>query len=133
MASRPKLVFRTMSEAASSVEVLSGCSRCACRSQHFRPLRAVELLVYQKRDPQKHKIVLPSDFPLSIKELALLPLWPKLLLLEPFSTPFLISLFRRIIGVSANGNETLIGSKDVSTGCVRFGSVADVVDGAGAA
>lgn len=69
---------------------------------------------------------LPSDFPLSINELALLPLIPRLLLLEPFSAPFLISLFRRIMGVSANGRETLMGSRGLSTGCVRGGSGAAV-------
>lgn len=53
----------------------------------------------------------PFDVPLSINELARLPRMPALLLLCPCPWPvFLrISLFRTMIGVSANGNAILVG------------------------
>ena len=59
---------------------------------------------------------LPLDFPVSINELALRPLKPRLLLRDAFV--FLISLFRRIIGVSANGKAIFVASNVTSIGCV---------------
>ena len=56
---------------------------------------------------------LPFDFPESIRELALRPLLPRLLLLDPLDAPFRISLFRRMIGVSANGRAILVASKEI--------------------
>lgn len=60
--------------------------------------------------------LLPLDLPVSINELALLPLIPRLLLRVAFV--FLISLFRRIIGVSANGKAIFVASNVTSIGCV---------------
>lgn len=65
--------------------------------------------------PPRNLLELPLDFPLSIKELARRPLLPRLLRRCPFSTPFLISLFRLIIGVSANGRAIFVASNDIST------------------
>ena len=59
---------------------------------------------------------LPFDLPVSINELALRPLIPRLLLRDAFV--FLISLFRRIIGVSANGRAIFVASNVTSIGCV---------------
>lgn len=59
---------------------------------------------------------LPLDLPVSINELALRPLIPRLLLRVAFV--FLISLFRRIIGVSANGKAIFVASNVTSIGCV---------------
>lgn len=59
----------------------------------------------------------PLDVPESIRELALLPLIPKLLRLFPFSDFFvLISLFRCMTGVSAIGSEifAVCGSGDTN-------------------
>ena len=53
---------------------------------------------------------------MSINELALRPLIPRLLLRD--ALVFLISLFRRIIGVSANGKAIFVASKVTSIGCV---------------
>lgn len=53
---------------------------------------------------------------MSINELALRPLIPRLLLRVAFV--FLISLFRRIIGVSAKGKAIFVASNVTSIGCV---------------
>ena len=58
----------------------------------------------------------PLDFPVSINELALRPRMPRLLLRAAFV--FLISLFRRMIGVSANGRAIFVASNETSIGCV---------------
>lgn len=59
---------------------------------------------------------LPLDLPVSINELALRPLIPRLLLRA--ALVFLISLLRRIIGVSANGKAIFVASNEISIGCV---------------
>lgn len=59
---------------------------------------------------------IPLDLPESIKELALRPRLHRLLLRDPVCAPFLISLLRRMIGVSANGRAILVASKVISTG-----------------
>ena len=53
-------------------------------------------------------LLLPFDFPLSMRELALRPLLPRLLLLWPLFAR--ISLFRRCMGVSAKGKAILVAS-----------------------
>lgn len=60
---------------------------------------------------------IPLEVPLSISELALRPLMPRLLLLAPSPPPFLISLFLRIIGVSAKGRAIFVPSLEASRLC----------------
>lgn len=59
--------------------------------------------------PGDAKVAVPFDVPESIRELALRPLIPKLLRLCPFPPrSCLISLFRRMTGVSATGNAIFV-------------------------
>lgn len=102
-----------MSGAASFASVLRDLRfLCACRIPSFRLHHAVRLAQCQPLLGLARSHLLPLDFPVSIKELALRPLKPRLL--RRALLVFLISLFRRMTGVSANGKAIFVASKVVS-------------------